>query len=57
MTRLYAPDHPMKIALSAIRDLHDLIRRRDPLPGVNGGGGRLSFSMYGPLDLALSGQS
>jgi hypothetical protein len=46
----------MKIALSTIRDLHDLVRRQDPLPGVNGGGGRSNFSRYGPSNLASPDQ-
>jgi hypothetical protein len=47
----------MKIASSTIRDLCDLVQRRDPLLSVNGGGGRLSFSRYGPSDLASLSQS
>jgi hypothetical protein len=30
---------------------------KDPLSGVNDGGGRLNFSMYGPSDLSLPDQS
>jgi hypothetical protein len=33
----------MKIALSTIKDLHNLVWRRDSLSKVNNGGGRLSF--------------
>jgi hypothetical protein len=47
----------MKIASSTIKDLRAFVRRRGPLPSVNGGGGRLSFSRYGPSDLASSDQS
>jgi hypothetical protein len=47
----------MKIAPSTIRDIHAFPQRRDPLLDVNGGGRRLSFSRYGPLDLASLDQS
>jgi hypothetical protein len=47
----------MKIASSTIKDLRAFVRRQGPLLSVNGGGGRLSFSRYGPLDLASSDQS
>ena len=42
----------MEMASSTIRDLRPFVRRRDLLPGVNGGVGRLNFSWYEPLDLA-----
>ena len=42
----------MEMASSAISDLRPFVRRRDLLPGVNGGLERSQFSRYGPLDLA-----
>jgi hypothetical protein len=47
----------MKIASSIIKDLRAFVRRQDPLPNINGGGGRLLFSVYGPSDLASRDQS
>ena len=42
---------------SAISDLPRFVRRRDILPDVNGGFGRLSLSRYGSSDLASPDQS
>ena len=47
----------MEMISSAINDLPHFVRRRDILPDVNGGFGRLSLSRYGSSDLASSDQS
>ena len=47
----------MEMASSAISDLLRFVRRRDLLPDVNGGFGRLSLSRYGSSDLASPDQS
>ena len=46
----------MEMVSSAISDLQRFVRRRDILPDVNGGFGRLSLSRYGSLDLASPDQ-
>ena len=46
----------MEMASSTISDLRPFVRRRDFLPGVNGGVGGLNFSRYGPSDLASPDQ-
>ena len=43
--------------MSAISDLLRFVRRRDLLPDVNGGFGRLSLSRYGSSDLTSPDQS
>ena len=47
----------MEMASSAISDLPRFVRRRDLLPAVNGGFGRLSLSRYDSSDLASPDQS
>ena len=47
----------MEMVSSAISDLPRFVRRRDILPDVNGGFGRLSLSRYGSSDLASPDQS
>ena len=47
----------MEMASSAISDLPRFVRRRDLLPDINGGCGRLSLSRYGSSDLASPDQS
>ena len=42
----------MEMASSAISDLRPFVRRRDLLPGVNGGVEQSQFSRYGSSDLA-----
>ena len=42
----------MEMASSAISDLRPFVRRRDLLPGVNGGVEQSQFSRYGFSDLA-----
>ena len=42
----------MEMASSTISDLRPFVRRRDLLPGVNGGVVRLKFNRYGLSDLA-----
>ena len=46
----------MEMTSSAISDLPRFVRRRDLLPDVNGGFGRLSLSRYGSSDLASPDQ-
>ena len=47
----------MEMSSSAISDLPRFVHRRDLLPDVNGGCGRLSLSRYGFSDLASPDQS
>lgn len=54
---LFVSSSSMEIASSAISDLPRFVRRRDLLPDVNGGFGRLSLSRYGSADLASLDQS
>ena len=44
----------MEMASFSISDLWGIVRRRDLLPGVNGGVERLRLYRYGSLDLASS---
>jgi hypothetical protein len=44
----------MEMASSTIIDLQPFDRRRDLLPDINGGVGRLKSFRYGPLDLDLA---
>ena len=47
----------MEMSSSTISILQRFVRRRDLLPGVNGGVGRLQFFRYGPSDLASPDRS